>query len=63
MLIKTSKILKNIEAANNKKLNRSYALVNFKNKESKIKCLKPDVRVFGVYNTMENMYFDNADYK
>ncbi|EGR28836.1 hypothetical protein IMG5_168720 [Ichthyophthirius multifiliis] len=63
MLLKTQKILKNIEVVNNKKLNRSYAMIKFKKNEDKNKCLLPDVRVFGVYNMMETMYFDDADYK
>ena len=60
---KTEKILNNIYEKSSKKLDRSYALIEFADYETKQKALIPELRVFGVKIEKNMCITDDADYK
>ena len=60
---KTEKILTNIKEKSSKKLDRSYALLEFANAEGKEKALLPELRVFGIKIDKNMVVTDDADYK
>ena len=60
---RTESVLKNIQAKSNKRLDKSYALIELADSESKAKALLPDVRIFGLYITGRLCQVDDADHK
>jgi hypothetical protein len=49
--------------SSDKKLNRSYALIEFENYEAKVKALSTDFRVFGILLDDTICNIEDADYK
>lgn len=60
---KTEKILAKIKEKSSKKLDKSYALIEFENYESKQKALLTELRVFGLQISGNMCFTDDADYK
>lgn len=60
---KTEKILAKIKEKSSKKLDKSYALIEFENYESKQKALLTELRVFGLQIAGNMCFTDDADYK
>ncbi|CAD8073289.1 unnamed protein product [Paramecium sonneborni] len=62
-LSSTKKLLERVKVNKNKKLYKSYAVINFKNKESKQNALYQDLRIFGIKFKDLQLRIDDADHK
>ncbi|CAK61538.1 unnamed protein product (macronuclear) [Paramecium tetraurelia] len=62
-LSSTKKLLERVKVNKNKKLYKSYAVINFKNKESKLNALYQDLRIFGIKFKDLQLRIDDADHK
>ncbi|CAD8133608.1 unnamed protein product [Paramecium pentaurelia] len=62
-LSSTKKLLERVKVNKNKKLYKSYAIINFKNKESKQNALYQDLRIFGIKFKDLQLRIDDADHK
>ena len=62
-LEKTAKILKKMKEKDDRRLDRSYALIEFSSYEEKQKALTEDMRVFGILVKGKLCNVDDADYK
>ncbi|CAD8083737.1 unnamed protein product [Paramecium sonneborni] len=62
-LSSTKKLLERVKVNKNKKLYKSYAVINFKNKESKQNALFQDLRIFGIKFKDLQLRIDDADHK
>ena len=62
-LKKTDKLLGNLKKKKDKKLNKSYALIEFYDEKDKAKALLTDFRVFGIRVDEYTCRIDDADFK
>jgi hypothetical protein len=62
-LKKTDKLLGSLKKKKDKKLNKSYALVEFYDEKDKAKALLTDFRVFGIRIDEYTCRMDDADFK
>jgi len=60
---KTDRILDNLKAKTSKKLDKSYALVEFHDHDTKAKALASDLRLFGLLINGHVCMLDDADHK
>lgn len=59
----SKKIIANLQNNKEKKLNKSFAFIKFKDMESKIKSIQPDTRVLGFHVFNNLCKLEDVDYK
>ena len=62
-LKKTDRILENLAQKRTKNLDKSYAIIEFPDYETKLKALSPDLRLFGIFINGNICMIDDADKK
>ena len=60
---KTERILQNLDHKRIKNLDKSYAIIEFPDYETKLKALSSDLRLFGIYINGNICMIDDADKK